>query len=98
MRSPKQLIRTMIARRKVAERFQGGSYAFRGSSGETLLRGRIRSRWFSIDLLPAQVFRSGSVHRVDLLTAEGELALSQKQKPFLVSKRYEFSGKRFVFP
>lgn len=86
------------ARRTVANHLRNGRYVFRDAQGGTLASGSIRARWFSFDLSPTNVCRSGTVRRVELLNAAGYLAMVVEQKPFLISRKKAFAGKRVAFP
>jgi len=86
------------ARRIVANQLRNGRYVFRNTQGETLASGSIRARRFSFELSPANVCRSGTVRRVELLNAAGYLAMVVEQKPFLISRKKSFAGKRIAFP
>lgn len=92
-------LRRLYARHRVARRFKTGRYVFRGSRGQLLAKGRVRSRLFSIELEPAHVHRSGIVKRLEMWNRDGELALQHEiAQPFMVSRKSTFTGKRVAFP
>lgn len=91
-------IHRLRARRIVASQFKTGRFVFRGSRGQTLATGAVRGHWFSIDLGPAHVHRSGIVHRVELWNRDGELAMTQEVGGFMVSRKLRFQGKRLAIP
>lgn len=91
-------LRRLIARYRVARRLNGGRYVLRGSRGQVLVQGRIRGRLFALEFGPGEVLHPGIARRLEVHNGEGKLAIELEQKPFSVSRKRAFGGRRFVFP
>ena len=88
--------RRIYARYRIARRLEGGFYIFKGSRGQSLVKGTLETTLFRVKAKPAPARTSGIAKRVEVFLEDGSTAMTYPIKPFSVNKRQYFRGKEIT--